>query len=434
MSEAAAQPEFVPPVAPLDGPTASGRWTRETCAALDAADPHASRRAAFDLEEGLVYLDGNSLGPLSAGARARLHEAVEREWRRDLIRSWNTAGWFELPERVGARLARLLGARPGEVLVDDSTSANLFKLALAAIQARGGRGRIVSEAGNFPTDLYVLQGLARLCPGVEFVAVPREAIPAAIRAGAALVVLTHVHYKSGEMYDLPGITRLAHEAGAAVLWDLSHSVGAVPVDLRAAGADLAVGCGYKYLNGGPGAPAFLYVREDLQASLSSPLCGWMGHAEPFAFDDAYAPAPGLRRFRCGTPPVLALSALDGALEAFEGVDLAALRAKAIGLATLFRELVARECAHHGPVLASPADPARCGNHVGYAHPRGYEIVQALIDRGVIGDFRAPDLMRFGFAPLYVRYVDVWDAVARLREVLETRAYERPEYARRAAVT
>ena len=422
------------PESPAPRPGSAGRWSREACLALDAADPFAARRACFELEDGLVYLDGNSLGPLTAGARTRLHRAVETEWRRDLIRSWNTAGWFELPERVGARLARLLGARPSEVLVDDSTSVNLFKLALAALQARGGRGRIVSECGNFPTDLYVLQGLARLCPGVEFVAVPREALADTIREGAALVVLTHVHYKSGETHDLPAITRLAHAAGATMLWDLSHSVGAVPLDLAGAHVDLAVGCGYKYLNGGPGAPAFLYVREDLQAALASPLCGWMGHAEPFALDDAYAPAPGLRRFRCGTPPVLALSALDGALEAFEGVDLVALRTKALWLATLFRELVAGECAGHGLELASPPDPARCGNHVAYAHPRGYEIVQALIARGVIGDFRAPDLLRFGFAPLYVRHVDAWDAVAHLREVLATREYERPEYARRAAVT
>jgi len=265
-------------------------WTREACAALDAADPLAGRRAGFDLDDGLVYLDGNSLGPLSKGARARLHAAVEHEWRRDLIRSWNTAGWFELPERVGARIARLVGAAPHEVLVDDSTSVNLFKLALAAVQARGGRGRIVTERGNFPTDLYVLEGLARLCPGVEFVSVAREAVPEAIRAGAALVVLTHVHYKSGEMYDLPAVTQLAHAAGATVLWDLSHSVGAVPLELSRARVDLAVGCGYKYLNGGPGAPAFLYVREDLQDALASPLCGWMGHAAPFALDDAFKKA------------------------------------------------------------------------------------------------------------------------------------------------
>jgi kynureninase len=408
--------------------------TREHCAALDAADPTAGCRERFLLPPGVVYLDGNSLGPVSVGAQGRLHGTVTREWGRDLIRSWNTAGWIDLPERVGARIARLIGARPNEVLVDDSTSVNLYKLALAAITARGGRGRIVTEQGNFPTDLYVLQGLARVCPEVELLTVPRAGLAHALQDGAALVVLTHVHYKSGEMYPLAETTRLAHEAGALILWDLSHSVGAVPLDLGGANVDLAVGCTYKYLNGGPGAPAFLYVREGLQRELVSPMCGWMGHSSPFALVDDYDAAPDLRRFRCGTPPVLALSALDGALEVYEDVELGALRAKALQLAALFRRLVAEQCPDEDLRLASPDDVAACGNHVVYSHPRGYEIVQALIARGVIGDFRAPNLMRFGFAPLYLRHVDVWDAVEALADVLAQRSYLQETYARRAAVT
>jgi kynureninase len=408
--------------------------TRDDCAALDARDPIAEFRDRFLLPPGVVYLDGNSLGPLSVAAQGRLHGAVTREWGDGLIRSWNTAGWIDLPERVGAKIARLIGARPNEVLVDDTTSVNLYKLALAAIAARGGRGRIVTEQGNFPTDLYVLQGIARLYPDVELVAAPRGELARELARGAALVVLTHVHYKSGEMYPLAETTKLAHDAGALMLWDLSHTVGGVPVDLGAAGADLAVGCTYKYLNGGPGAPAFLYVREGLQRELVSPLCGWMGHARPFALVDDYEAAPDLRRFRCGTPPVLALSALDGALEIFEDVDFDALRAKAVALCTLFRALVAERCDDPDLRLASPADATLCGNHVVYAHPRGYEIVQALIERGVIGDFRAPDLMRFGFAPLYLRYVDVWDAADALADVLSRRVYVHETYARRAAVT
>ncbi len=422
---AGAAPRRVPSAAP---------HSREDCAALDTADPLAARRGRFELEEGLVYLDGNSLGPVSTGARERLRAAVDGEWGRGLIRSWNSAGWFELPERVGARIARLVGAQPREVLVDDSTSVNLYKLALAAVQAAGGRGRIVTEQGNFPTDLYVLDGIRAVCPGVEVVAVPREDVPEAARAGAVLVLLTHVHYKTAAMWDLGALTRLAHAGGGRILWDLSHSVGAVPVDLHAAGADLAVGCTYKYLNGGPGAPAFLYVRADLQEGLATPLRGWMGHAAPFALDDEYAPAPGLRRFRCGTPPVLALTALDGALDAWDGVEMEAVRAKSLSLARTFRALVDARCADRGLRLASPADPAACGSHVVYGHRCGYEIVQALIARGVIGDFRAPDLMRFGFPALYLRHVDVWDAVEALRAVLDSREYDCAEFARRSAVT
>lgn len=389
--------------------------TREDCLALDRADPLASRREQFALPDGLIYLDGNSLGALTLRAKTRVAELVEREWGVGLIRSWNRHGWIDLPARLGARIARLVGAAADEVVVADSTSVNLFKLAAAACRTRGTRTRIVTETGNFPTDLYVLQGLASLVPGLEIAAVPRTEIERAIDERTFLVVLTHVHYQTAERFDMPRITALAHERGARMLWDLSHSVGAVPLELDVHGADFAVGCTYKYLNGGPGAPAFMYVRRELQAVVEPALAGWMGHATPFEFRDDYVPADGMRRHRCGTPPLVAFAALDGALDAFDGVDMAALRAKSVALTELFIGLVERLGEHTGLRLASPRDSARRGSHVSFAHPCGYEFVQALIERDVIGDFRAPDVMRFGFTPLYVRYVDVWDAVARIGE-------------------
>jgi kynureninase len=389
--------------------------TREDCLALDRADPLAPRREQFALPDGLIYLDGNSLGALPHRAKARVAELVEREWGVGLIRSWNRHGWIDLPARLGARIARLIGAAADEVVVADSTSVNLFKLAAAACRTRGTRTRIVTEAGNFPTDLYVLQGLASLVPGLEIAAVPRAEVERAIDERTFLVVLTHVHYQTAECFDMARITALAHECGARMLWDLSHSVGAVPLQLDAHGVDYAVGCTYKYLNGGPGAPAFMHVRRELQASTEPALAGWMGHATPFEFRDDYQPADGMRRHRCGTPSLVAFAALDGALDAFDGVEMDALRAKSVALTDLFIALVERLGEQTGLRLVSPRDPARRGSHVSFSHPCGYEFVQALIERDVIGDFRAPDVMRFGFTPLYVRYVDVWDAVVRIGE-------------------
>ncbi len=422
-----------------DGAILQPMLTRTECEALDAADPLASSREAFVLPAGRLYLDGNSLGPMPLAARERVQAVLEQEWSQSLIAGWNVHGWMSLPERLGASLAPLVGAAPAEVMVADTTTVNLFKLVAGwmsspAVQA-SGRRKVVTELGNFPTDLYVLQGIEQLLgPRVELVAVPREQVLQAVDADTALLVLTHVHYKTAEMYDLAGVTAAAHAAGAAVLWDLSHSVGAVPLALGAARADLAVGCTYKYLNGGPGAPAFVYVREDLQAQLPAVIAGWLGHAAPFAFDDAYVPAAGVGRFRAGTPAILSMTALDGALEVFAGVDLQQVRAKSQAMADLFIALVEERCAAFGLQLITPRNAAARGSHVSFTHPEGYAVMQALIARDVVGDFRAPDAMRFGFTPLHTRFVDVWAAVEHLHAVLANEEWRRPEFQARQAVT
>jgi len=408
--------------------------SREACMNRDAADPLAAMRDRFVLPDGTIYLDGNSLGVLPKAVPARLTQVVGEEWGRDLIRSWNTADWINLPARVGAKIARLIGARDSEVVAADSTSVNLFKLLTAAVRLRPGRRVILSETGNFPTDLYVAQGVESLFDGVELRTVDGDAIAGAIDDSVAVVFLTHVDFRSGRIHDMAGVTAAAHAAGALMLWDLAHSAGALPVDLNGCGADLAVGCGYKYLNGGPGAPAFLYVAEALQDTIRQPLSGWMGHSDPFAFVTDYAPAGGIRRNLCGTPPVLAMAALDAALDAWDGIDMAAVRAKSVALCDLFIELVEERCAGAGLRLASPRDADRRGSQVSFRHAEGYAVMQALIDRGVIGDFRSPDLLRFGFTPLYLRYIDVWDAVDALADILASGSWNRDSYKRRAAVT
>jgi kynureninase len=401
--------------------------------ALDAVDPLAPMRARFALPEGVTYLDGNSLGALPRTTAARLKEVVEREWGRDLIGSWNSADWIGAARRVGGRIAPLIGAEASEVLVTDSTSVNLYKLLVAAVKASPERTTILSEPGNFPTDLYVADGAA-WSVGAQVLTLPVKDIVAAIDDDVAVVMLTHVHYKTGAMLDMAGITAAAQAKGALVLWDLSHSVGAVPVDLNGCNADLAVGCGYKYLNGGPGAPAFLYVAERHQARLRSPLSGWMGHAAPFAFDDGYAPAADIGRFLCGTPPILGLAALEEGVKLFEEVAFDALVSKSRSLSSLFVTLMGELCGEHGFTLASPRDPAARGSHVSYGHPEAYAICQALIARGVVGDFRAPDILRLGFTPLYTSHEDVWRAVDTLAAVMRERAWDRAEYRERAAVT
>jgi kynureninase len=413
----------------------SPRLDRAVALARDADDPLAPFRDRFALPEGVIYLDGNSLGPLPKATPARLAAVAEAEWGRDLIRSWNAHSWIDLPRRVGDKIARLIGAREGEVVVADSTSVNLFKLMAAALRLRPERRTILSEAGNFPTDLYMAQGLAALLgKGHELRLVEAEAIPAALGPDVALLFLTEVDYRSGRRHDMAALTRRAHEAGALALWDLAHSAGALPVALDACEADLAVGCGYKYLNGGPGAPAFLYVAERLQAEFRSPLAGWLGHAAPFAFETEYRPAPGIARAICGTPPILSLAALEVGVDIALAADLALVRRKSEALTQLFIDLVEQDCAGLGLRLASPAEPERRGSQVSYAHQEGYAVMQALIARGVIGDFRAPDLLRFGFAPLYTRFADVFDAVGILRDILATAAWDRPEFKQRAAVT
>lgn len=401
--------------------------TLEEARALDAADPLAPFRARFALPEGVIYLDGNSLGPLPHAARERITATVEAEWGTRLIRGWNE-GWMEAPTRIGDKIARLIGAAPGEVIACDSTSANLYKLIVGALRARPGV--VLSEAGNFPTDLHIAQGAVAAVPGAALRVVERDQLAGALTGEVALLLLTHVHYKTAERFDLADWTARAHAAGALVLWDLSHSAGAVPIDLNAAGADLAVGCGYKYLNGGPGAPAWLFVAERHQAALRNPLSGWMGHAAPFDFTDAYAPAPGIRRWLAGTPPILGLAALEAGVALMLEADPALIAAKS---ARLFDQMAAAADAL-GLEVVSPRDPAARGSHIGLCHPHAYELCQALIERGVIGDFRTPDVLRLGLTPLYLSHEDVARAVAILAEVIETRAWAAPRFAARKAVT
>ena len=403
--------------------------TRDEARALDRADPLAHLRDRFVVPEGVIYLDGNSLGVLPRATAERVAATVTGEWGRGLIRSWNEAGWIDAPARVGAKIAPLIGARSHEVTVADSTSVNLYKLLAAALGARPGRRVILTETGNFPTDLYVAQGVAATL-GAEVRALERERVVAAIDDSVAVVLLTHVHYRTAAMFDMADVTQAAHDASALILWDLSHSAGAVPVDLNSAGADLAVGCGYKYLNGGPGAPAFLYVVERHQAMLQSPLSGWMGHAAPFDFGDDYAPAGGMARWLCGTPPILGLAALEAGIATFDAVNRDALFAKGRALADLFvAEVEARATDLE---LVSPRGER--GSHVSFAHPDGFPVMAALIERGVIGDFRAPDLLRFGFTPLYLGYEDVWRAAETLGDLLASGDWDDDRYRRRGAVT
>jgi kynureninase len=409
--------------------------TRAEVLQLDAADELAAARDRFALPDGIVYLDGNSLGPPPREVFARIETVARREWGVDLIRSWTANDWIDLPERVAAGIADLIGAAPHEVVVADSTSINLFKLLFAATRLRPNRRVILSESQNFGTDLYVAQGLAQvLGDGVEVQVVERTGLAAAMDDDVAAVMLTHVDFRTGEMHDLSEMTRAAHDAGALMVWDLAHSAGAVPVDLGGAQADLAVGCGYKYLNGGPGAPAFAYVAERHHWSLESPLWGWMGHAAPFDFDPAYRAAPGVAGLKVGTPPILSLAALECGVRVVAEVGVEALRTKAVALSELLIGLVERDCRDLGLELASPRSAACRGSQVSWRFPEGYAVVQALIARGVIGDFRAPDLMRFGLAPAYLRFVDIWDAVAALREILADREWDQPRFLERAKVT
>ncbi len=430
---------------------------RTDCEALDRADPLASLRDQFALPEGLIYLDGNSLGVLPRSTAARVATAVEAEWGRDLIRSWNTAGWIDLPLQVGDAIGTLVGARPGELLAADSTSVNLYKvlscaLRLVAASEPGGiRRTVLSERTNFPTDLYIADTLCReLGFRLELVDDPAQ-IPGRLGVDTAVLMLTQVHYRTGALHDMAALSTAAHAAGALTVWDLAHSAGALPVDLHRDGADFAVGCGYKYLNGGPGAPAFVWARPDHLARLDAldirqPLAGWIGHAAPFAFTADYRAAPGIRRFQCGTPPVLSMTALAEGVRTLQAAaplgGMAALREKSLALTGLFLALVDARCGAFGVGTVTPREAAARGSQVSLTVPDGaYAVVQALIERGVIGDFRAggatpgdPDLMRFGFTPLYTRFVDVWDAVEHLRTVLADGLWRAPRFQARATVT
>jgi kynureninase len=391
------------------------------------------RKALFDLPDGVIYLNGNSLGALPAHAADRATQVIRDQWGGSLIRAWNRDNWMALPTRVGDRIARLIGAPPGSVMMGDTLSIQVYQALASALALRPDRKVILSDTGNFPSDLYVAQGLIRgLDAGHSLRTVAPEDVAGAIDADTAVVMLTEVDYRTGRLHDMAAITQAAHDAGAVMIWDLAHSAGALPIDLAAVGAEFAVGCTYKYLNGGPGAPAFIYVRPDLTDTISPPLTGWMGHAEPFAMTPDYVPAPGIERMRIGTPPVLQLAVLDAALDVWEGVEMATVRAASIALSERFIEDVSTRCPDLK--LASPRDPHRRGSQVSFRFEHGYGAMQALIDRGVIGDFRAPDIMRFGFTPLYVDAGDVRAAVSVLEEVLTQALWRDPAYQRRARVT
>ncbi|RJX68288.1 kynureninase [Tsuneonella suprasediminis] len=404
-------------------------------AARDAADPLAHFREQFALPAGVIYLDGNSLGALPKAAPSRIAEVVEREWGDGLIASWNDAEWVTAPRRIGDKIARLIGARSAEVVACDSTSVNIFKALAAAVSLNSGRKTVLSETGNFPTDLYMMQGLDRLSGGrIVAKAVEPDAVIDAIDADTAVVLLTHVHYKTGAMRDMAATTAAIHAKGALAIWDLSHSVGAMPLHLTDAEADFAVGCGYKFLNGGPGAPAFLFVAGRHQADALPALSGWFGHSAPFAFRDEYEAAPGIERFLTGTPPIIGLAGLEVGVDLMEQADLSQIRAKSLSLAEVFEHGMEPLVQRFGFTAAGPGDPAMRGSHISYRHEHGYAIMQALKARGVIGDFRDPDVMRFGLTPLYLSHADIARAVAILAEVMETGAWDRAEYRVRAAVT
>lgn len=418
--------------------------TLEDCRGLDDRDPLRALRDLFTLPAGVIYLDGNSLGPLPAAAPQRIAQAVQQEWGEGLIRSWNSAGWFALPQRLGDQVATLVGAGPGEVVATDSTSVNLFKVLSAALSiAREDAPRrkvVVSERSNFPTDLYIAEALCRE-RGCTLRLVEAHEIEGAVGDDTALLMLTHVNYRTGAMHDMAAVTARAHAAGALVVWDLAHSAGAVEVDLTGAQADFAVGCGYKYLNGGPGAPAFVWVNPRHADRFWQPLAGWWGHAAPFAFTPEYRPAKGIARYLCGTQSVLGLTALECGLATLLAAQplggMPALRRKSLALTDLFIALVEERCAGHGLGLATPRAHAQRGSQACLTRDEGaYAIVQALIARGVIGDFRAgaPDILRFGFTPLYIGFEDVWNAVEHLRAVLESGEWQRSEFNRQHAVT
>ncbi|MTV53316.1 kynureninase [Massilia buxea] len=411
--------------------------TRDDCLARDAADPLAPLRGQFDLPPGVIYLDGNSLGARPRAALARAQNVIAREWGIDLIKSWNTAGWFELPRRLGDRLAPLIGAAAGEVVVTDSTSVNLFKALAGALHvqaAHAERKVIVTERSNFPTDIYMAQGLSGwLERGYQVRLVDRvEDIADAVGPDTAVLMLTHVNYRTGYQHDMAALSALARERGAVTVWDLAHSAGAVPVALARDGADFAVGCTYKYLNGGPGAPAFIWVPRRHQAQFVQPLSGWWGHAAPFDMAPHFAPCDGIGRALCGTQPIVSLAMVECGLDVFAQTDMAAIRAKSLALTSLFIDLVETRCAGHPLELVTPREPARRGSQVSFTHPHGFAVMQALIGRGVIGDYREPAIMRFGFTPLYTSFADVWDAVAILKDILDREDYD--VAARRGVVT
>jgi len=407
---------------------------RDDCQVMDDLDELASLRGEFRLNEGEIYLDGNSLGPVSEASSRRVNQVIDHEWAQGLVRSWNSAGWMAEPTRLGDKLASLIGAGPGEVLVADTLTFLLAKLIGGALALRPDRHVVITDVANFHSDLYIVEAMAaRAGRPVSVKAISRDTLDEILDDDVALVMLTHVDFRTGEMLDMPGITKKVHAAGALMLWDLAHSTGAVPVDLDGSDADFAAGCGYKYLNGGPGAPAFLYVRERWQGVLENPLPGWLGHARPFDFELRYEPAKGMQAFVTSSPSMIALASLNGALDVFERVTMDQVRAKSLAMTDLFIALVEDRLPGVFEVVTPREHPKR-GSQVALRHPEGYGIVQALIERGVIGDFRAPDICRFGFTPLYLRFVDVYDAVERLVEVMSSGMYRDARFSVRNPVT
>lgn len=409
---------------------------RAAVEAMDARDPLRSMRDRFILPDGVIYLDGNSLGAASVAAYDEIDKAAREEWGQHLIRAWNWDGWFEMPLELGDKIGQLIGAAPGQTVVADTTSVNIYKALHAALGMRPDRSVIVAEGSSFPTDLYMAEGVASTRPGttLRLEGVDADDIADLIDDKVAAILVNHVNYKSGELRDMAALTRKAQDAGALIIWDLCHTAGALPVDLDGSNADFAVGCSYKYLNGGPGAPAFIYVASRHLAEARQPLSGWWGHARPFAFEQSFDASAGIRRFQCGTQPVLSLRALKGALDIWADVDMQALRAKSIALTDLFIQLVEAKCEGLGLTLGSPRDSSKRGSQVSFAHEGAYAVMQALIERGVIGDFRAPETVRFGLTPLYTSFVDVWKAVEILEDILRSGAWKEPRFAVRSAVT
>ncbi|WP_299078443.1 kynureninase [uncultured Paraglaciecola sp.] len=397
----------------------------EDIIALDKADPLAHKRQEFELPANTIYLDGNSLGALPKAVKTTVAEVVTQQWGEDLIKSWNSHNWIDLPIKVGEKIAPLIGADSGQVICCDSISVNLFKLLSGALKLNYGRKVVLSTSDNFPTDLYMVQGLSELL-GPELCAlqlVAEQNIEQSLNESVAVLLLTQVNFRSGNLLDMQRLTKLAHDKGILVIWDLAHSAGAVPVELDKCDVDFAVGCGYKYLNGGPGAPAFLYVASRHQAAVKQPLSGWMGHAAPFAFDPKYQPSASINQFQSGTPSVIAMSALDAALDVWQDVDMLQLRDKSLALADVFIRLVNGQDCLSELQLCSPDKAAQRGSQLAYSHDDAFAICQALIEKGVVADFRAPNILRFGFTPLYTSFEDVWKAVATLATIVETELFK-----------
>ncbi|MEC7596556.1 MAG: kynureninase [Pseudomonadota bacterium] len=410
--------------------------TLEYLKTLDNGDPLSDYRKEFSLPKNTIYFDGNSLGPLPKRTIENLKRTINEEWGKDLINSWNKAEWINLPQTLGNKIAPLLGANPGEVIVVDSTSINLFKVLTSALKLKKNRKKIVSEVVNFPSDLYILEGVNEMLNNQyeRCLIEDDNAIEKYIDSSTAVVMLSHINYKTGRISDMKKITDYAHNKGALVVWDLSHSVGVIPLDLHNIGVDFAVGCTYKHLNGGPGAPGFLYVKSDLIEKVSQPLTGWLGHINPFAFDGKYIPANSISKYICGTPAILSYKAVESGLEVFKGISMELVRKKSIQLSEVFIDLIQQECGEYGFELFSPSNADQRGSQISFKHENAYPIMQSLISQGVIGDYREPNILRFGISPLYMRYQDIWKAIMCLKNIMQSNEWDSLNFKKRNYVT